>query len=262
MIPESIRSVVASPSPGPLYMRLKDALLHNLREGTWDEDRPLPSERELTTGLRISRATVRQAMQELESEGWLIRRQGHGTYPNTGKVEQQSGFLAGFSETMRANGLEPSSRILDAALVTAEPDVASALAILPGAAVARIRRLRSVNGEPLLLESSHLDAAQVPGIVEADLSGSLYDTLRDTYRIVLTSGEETFEARLADADTARALAIKEGDPVLYTERTVRTDKGVTIEFTRRFARADKASFRVRLSGSDTQINWKDTACDG
>ncbi len=107
-----LRGVLNPSSPTPLFVQIKEALLHGLRSDMWSEDHPLPSERQLTVELGVSRATVRQAIQELESEGWLIRRQGRGTFSNMHKVEQRLELLAGFSDNMRAQGLEPSSRVI------------------------------------------------------------------------------------------------------------------------------------------------------
>jgi DNA-binding GntR family transcriptional regulator len=46
-------------------------------------------------------------------------------------------------------------------------------------------------------------------------------------------------------------------PILYTERTVLTDTGAVLEFTQRYGRADKCSFRVMLQGDNAQIALKE-----
>ncbi|RUT30231.1 GntR family transcriptional regulator [Arsenicitalea aurantiaca] len=256
MLPPDLRSAIDPKAPLPLFVQIKEALLHGLRNGAWDAESPIPSERQLMTELGVSRATVRQAIQELEIEGWLVRRQGRGTFPHAPKVEQRLELLAGFSDNMRAQGLEPSSRLVGRRLANADPRVARALGILPGAPVALIERVRLVNADPLLYEISAINEALAPDLLEQDLSGSLYALLGRRYRLVLAHGEETLEAVAADRDLARHLDIPEGSPLVYTERTVSTDRGQAVEFTRRWGRGDKSSFRVTLSGGNTQITRK------
>lgn len=257
-----LRGVLNPGSPTPLFVQIKEALLHGLRSEMWSEDHPLPSERQLTVELGVSRATVRQAIQELESEGWLIRRQGRGTFSNVHKVEQRLELLAGFSDNMRAQGLEPSSRVIGNGLEPATEKVGHMLGVLPGAPVVVLKRVRLVDGEPLLFEISHINESLVPGLVTLELSGSLYDTLVNHYRLVLASGEETIEAVAADAAIAALLDVPEGSPTVYTERTVVTDKGQTIEFTQRWGRGDKSSFRVQLAAGNTLITRKDDKANG
>ncbi len=245
-------------APTPLYLQLKEGLLTVLQNGQWGE-RPLPSERELSEQLNISRSTVRQAVHELEFEGWLVRRQGRGTFPVQAKLEQPLVMVSSFTENMRQAGVEPSSKLLSATLEPATGRVAKALRLRSGGVVAVITRLRLADGIPVMLERSHLNYSLTPGLLERDLSGSLYELLHNVYRLSFATGEESLEAITAEPWLAKALDIKRGAPVLYTERTVVADTGVMLEFTQRYGRADKCSFRVTLQGDNTQITVKEKA---
>jgi GntR family transcriptional regulator len=244
-------------SPVPLYRQLREAIQRVLQGGGWSDDRPLPSERELSESLSISRATVRQAIHELELEGWLVRRQGRGTFPSPAKVEQPLKLITGFSENMRQAGMNPTSRLISARLEPASPKVTAALRLSRGGVVAVITRLRLGDGQPLMLERAHVNYALTPGLLEHDLSKSLYETLHTAYRLQFARGDETVEAIMADAKLAKVLSLKPGAPVLYTQRTVTTDAGAFLEFTERYGRADKCSFRVTLDGDNTQIAVKE-----
>lgn len=240
----------------PLYRQLREGLQRALSAGHWRDDQPLPSEREMSEKLSVSRATVRQAIHELELEGWLVRRQGRGTFPAPAKVEQPLKLITGFSQNMRQAGMNPGSRLIEARLEPATIRVARALRLPPGGAVAVVTRLRLVGDEALMLERAHLNYALTPGLLERDLAGSLYETLTRAYRLHFATGEETVEAITADPRLAKLLGIKRGAPVLYTQRTVTTDTGAFLEFTERFGRADKCSFRVTLEGDNTRIGLK------
>jgi GntR family transcriptional regulator len=243
----------------PLYRQLRDAIQGLLSSGAWSDEHPIPSERELTQRLQVSRATVRQAIHELELEGWLVRHQGRGTYPSPHRIVQPLKRITGFSENMRSVGLEARSRLVSAKLEPATPLVAKALRLSSGAPVAVVTRLRLANDAPLMLERAHLNYNLVPGLLEHNLRGSLYDLLTNTYRLKFARGEETVEAIVADAKLARVLEMKRGEPLLYTQRTVFSDDGAVLEFTERFGRGDRCSFRVALEGDNTQIYFKEDA---
>jgi GntR family transcriptional regulator len=118
--------------------------------------------------------------------------------------------------------------------------------------------LRLAGGQILMLERAHLQYALVPNLLEQDLSGSLYDLLSQTYRLEFAIGEECVEAIVANSRLAKTLQIKVGEPVLYSQRTVFTSNQTALEYTERFGRADKCSFRVVLSGNNAQIRFKET----
>jgi DNA-binding transcriptional regulator YhcF (GntR family) len=64
----------------PLYVQVKEAVLTEIRNGQWKTGDKLPTERELSQKLKVSRNTVSQAYQELEAEGVLVSIQGRGTF--------------------------------------------------------------------------------------------------------------------------------------------------------------------------------------
>ena len=243
----------------PLYLQLKEWLVERIRNHSLRPEAALPSERTLMAELKVSRATVRQAIDALERDGWVVRQHGRGTFVNSRKIEQPTGRLSGFSENMRRAGLTPSSVVVSARLEDPEKNVASVLKLVPGQVVAVVKRVRSANQEPLMLERSHLNYRFVPKLLEQNLSGSLYALLTEHYRLKLSMGEESLEVLEASAALAKYLDLEKGAAVLYTERLVTDDRGNPLEFAQRYARADKCKFRVTLAGDTADFALKDFA---
>ncbi len=123
----------------PKYYRLKKHLL-DMTE-TQAPGTPVPPERTLAAEFDTSRTTVRQALQELVVEGRLERIQGKGTFVAKPKVSQAL-QLTSYTEDMRAQGLEPTSQLLDVGYITADDRLAELLDITAGGRVLRIERLR------------------------------------------------------------------------------------------------------------------------
>lgn len=145
----------------PKYYRLKKHLLdmtETLPPGT-----PVPPERTLAAEFDTSRTTVRQALQELVVEGRLERIQGKGTFVAKPKVSQAL-QLTSYTEDMRAQGLEPTSQLLDIGYITADDTLAELLDISAGGRVLRIERLRLASGEPMAIETTHLSAKRFPAL--------------------------------------------------------------------------------------------------
>lgn len=242
----------------PLYRQLKEWIAQRIRTRAWPPSTQLPSERQLSEDLRLSRATVRRAVEELVREDWLVKRHGRGTFVTAPKLEQRLDRVRGFSESMRALGVTATSRVLEATLVAASEDVAARLEVQPGTAVAQVSRVRLADGEAVMAEVSHLNYDLTVGILGQDLTESLYDLLEREYRIRLRFGHETLEVRGAEPWVARALDAGADTTLLYTERVTRDEHGVAVEFTQRFARADRFRFRVEMNIGRADFTLRDT----
>jgi GntR family transcriptional regulator len=232
--------------PVPLYSQVKEVLRERIGRLRGGEHEQLPSERELARDLRISRMTVRQAVRDLIAEGAIYTAPGRGTFLASGEVTQQLVGLTSFSQEMTKRGLVPSSRLLEAQSIT-DDEIAARLRLQPDEAIARIRRLRLADGEPMAIETTHLPLSLCPGLLSMDLErGSLYELLQRVFRLRFGAATQTITAESARPATARMLGLEEGDPVLLMERSSELDNGRPFEYVRSWYRADRYHFAVRL----------------
>jgi GntR family transcriptional regulator len=233
--------------PIPLYYQIKARLLDAIENGQLRPGDRVPSERELTTQFNVSRMTARQALTELENQGYLYRVQGKGTFVATPKLEQPLASLTSFTEDMRRRGLEPAARILAAEETVAGHKVARALNIAETAGVYRLERLRLAGGEPMALEISHVPAALTPGLLNEDsVEHSLYRVLTERYGIRLVRATQSLEATAANAYEAEMLHVREGTPVLLLERISRDAADRPVEYVRSLYRGDRYRFTTEL----------------
>src|SRR6185437_63395 len=101
----------------------------------------IPSERQLSADLGVSRLTVRAALDDLAREGYLVRRRGSGTYIQQPKISQEL-TMTSFSEDMRRRGMAPSSTTLSLTRKLAGPQLGRFLNVSPGDEIVVVKRLR------------------------------------------------------------------------------------------------------------------------
>ena len=158
----------------PLYLQLADGLRALIDDGAVRVGEALPSEREIGARTRISRVTVRKAIDMLLREGKVSRRRGSGTYV-VPRIELPASVLAGFSADMSNRGSRPGSIWIDKVLATPTPEEAMTLALAPDSTVVRISRVRTADDEPLAIERAVVPAFLLPPLDR--IGDSLYGAL-------------------------------------------------------------------------------------
>jgi GntR family transcriptional regulator len=232
----------------PLYLQLAHGLRDQIAGGTLTLGSALPSERDLSTMVGMSRVTVRKAIETLIDEGLLIRRQGSGTFVAR-RIVAPGSQLSSFSDDARARGDDISIIWIVKAYAEASEEEADALAMMPGARVARLTRVRLSGGEPLAIEHAVVPAAFLPDLDH--IGTSLYEALDAVGRRPV-SGQQRIRASLATATEAGILSIAERAEILRIERRTASADGSPVEFTRSAYRGDRYDFVTDLSGNAPQ----------
>ncbi|MFB9886971.1 GntR family transcriptional regulator [Balneatrix alpica] len=235
--------------PGPLYRQLQQRLREAVESGLLQPGTALPAERELATGLGVSRVTVRRAIDDLVEEGLLTQRQGAGTFVSE-RVEQPLNYLKSFTEIMRERGRSPASRWIDRSLSLANEEELRMLRLPVGSEVVRLYRLRLADDKPMGLELASVPAAVIDN--PFSLQGSLYEALA-------AAGQRPVRAlqriRAINIDKARAgyLQIPVESAVLYIERLGLSAEGVPVEFTRSYFPGDAYDFVAEIRDTDSPL---------
>lgn len=234
--------------PVPLYHQLKLALKEDIERGVYKMGDRLPSEPELIRQYGISRITVRQALDELEAEGLIVRRHGKGTYVAETRIEQELVRLTDFVEDMERAGQKPSSRVLAFEHGTASPALARSLHIPSGAEVVRVDRLRLADSRPVAYDTTWLPLRFGELLVGADLKReTIYHVLETRYAIPILSGSFILTASEATPQIATALEVSPGTALLVIERTSFSRKDEVVYLQQRYYRPDRVQYRLKLS---------------
>ena len=198
----------------------------------------IPSERQLSADLGVSRLTVRAALDDLAREGYLVRRRGSGTYVQQPKISQEL-TITSFSDDMRRRGMVPDSKTLSMTTTLAGARLGRALQVSPSEPILVIRRLRMADGETMAIETLHLPKGLVPGLSADDLSGSLYEVLGARFGIHITSGTQSIEPTVTNEEESAALGVPLHSPAFQFERTSRDQHDRTVEYVHSVYRGDR-----------------------
>ena len=229
--------------PGaPVHAQIEEALATRIASGELALGARLPAERDLAASLDVSRMTVRQALSALAARGLVERGVGRGTFVAQPQVEHALGAVTGFTRQMELAGLAPEARVLNAALEPAPAEVAEGLGLAPGDPAVRIERVRLGGGLAMTLEDSWLPDAIFPGLLERDLTHSLYALMREDYDMGPVRATERLGAVLARGAQARALDVPVNAALMLVERVAYAADGTPVEFAHDHHRGDRARF--------------------
>jgi len=220
-------------SPLPLYAQVRRGLESRLAADEWRPGERIPGEPELCREYGVSRPVIRQALQEMASEGSIVRRKGLGTFVAEPKLVSRSlvHSLVGFYQDMERMGLPIETRVLSQTLEPAGEKVGARLDLDVLTPVVRVSRLRSVGGHPVVLVSSYLPHALCPGLIQTDLRHqSLYAYLEQEYGLHIAGGRREIEAVLATDEEARLLEVERGAPLLRLESVSFLQDGRPMEY--------------------------------
>ena len=228
--------------PTPLYLQLARNLESAIHAGQWKAEEALPSERNLSETLNISRVTARKALEVLFEQGLIRRNQGSGTFI-TPRLAQPLSRLSSFSEMLRLKGFTPGSTWLERGIALPTHDELIRLGLSPTEKVTRMKRLRKADGTVMAIENSTLPARLLPD--PTAVGDSLYEYLDGIGRPVVRALQHV-RAINASASDAALVGIAPGTAMLLMTRIGYLEDNTPIELTDTYCRNDYYDFVAEL----------------
>ncbi|WP_167614213.1 GntR family transcriptional regulator [Maribellus sediminis] len=209
----------------PQYRKLYELLRKHIINGVYREGDLLPSENELCSAHEMTRPTVRHALETLVKDGLILKKQGKGSIVR--KPPQNIGILS-IAGTASAVGVRYlKTDILQKPVVQTWPgDFPFELSDLEQeSGCIYMERLRYVENEPVFYDVNHLPNINLPRFTQRSFENkSLFEVLRKNYQIEILGGEQKLKAVKPTVQVRQLLHLKPGQPVLYMERKLTTNK--------------------------------------
>lgn len=236
----------------PKYYCVKHDIIEKINNEEFLLGQAIPSERELMEIYKVSRITIRRAVEELVHEGYLYKSQGQGTFVKGEKYTQDLCLITSCTEQITKSGMTPRRLLIEQTLQPTDKKRQRLLELKEGDEVLKLARVYLADEEPVNYTITYIAAKYFRGVEQYDFKDrSLYEVLKQEYGLKITKAKRYVEAVLASDEVCEHLDMEENDPVLlFTCVTygLVNGKDVPIETFKCFYRSDKFKFHIDQVG--------------
>lgn len=228
----------------PLYKTIYDDIYMKIQNGTYAVGDLLPSEMELEAFYNVSRTPVRQALNELENDGYIYRLQGKGSFVSNISPTERWTMTTGFGSQYTKEWRKIAAKTIYADYIKSE-FYAKKLGVIEDSKIIHLKRIRYYNGEPLVYMEHYMKpVVPIQLFTENNMFVSAAGKLiKDTLDINFTVIEEEVEAVIAAESLAEKLQIEVGFPLLKINRYSYYQEDL-IDINIYYIRTDKWKYKI------------------
>jgi GntR family transcriptional regulator len=208
----------------PLYFQVKTIIKQRIADGVYPLRSDIPSEKEFQDEFKVSRITVRKALDELFYEGYIVRQRGKGTTViQRHFIDEELHVDKSFTMEMETQGIIPGTKYAQLREVMAGGSIAEALGLKPGEKIYELVRVRTGNAMPVVIFKNYINMAKV-SITEKEVgeNESLYELLGKKQKKIKIA-KEVFEVLLSNDWSSKLLEIPLGSPILKRTTLVHSE---------------------------------------
>lgn len=203
----------------PLYQQLMEDIKFSIENGKYRYDDKIPTEPELSSSYGVSRITVRRAVDELCNEGYLIKKQGKGTFvckPKLLRKIERSNEVLSFSKACILNGMKPGAKVLDYQISFARLDEQDFFGVDETTKILYIQRVLTADDTPIMLENNFYVYDKFKFLQDEALENtSLFEVLEKHGVFPSKTVKSTLEIVKAEVHHAKDLDVVVGEPLFY-----------------------------------------------
>jgi GntR family transcriptional regulator len=234
----------------PLYHQIYLILREQILEGRF-EAVPLPGELMLAEQFKVSRVTMRRALQDLVKEGLIARGRGKGTFVKPRReVARGSAQNQPMTDSIVSMDGGAMVEVLDVSRVTAMSDIAEQLRLAPREQVQKVVRVLSVKGQPMGHFTTYIPESVARIFSRREMQVRPLVELLEESGIEVGTSSQTLSARLADSSVAGALEIPVGAPLVAVARMLLSQTGKPVCLLRALYRPDRYEYRMEMAQFD------------
>lgn len=234
----------------PLYVQLKNQLQKQIKENYKAGD-IISTESQLEKQFEVSRITVRKAIEQLERDGILEKKQGLGTFVKEQKILYDANSIGSLTQRLAKQDYKLQTKSLEYEIISGEHYVKD---LLKCDTLLCIKRFRTLDDVPFALMLNYLDVQKVPNLEKFFNIESLYTYLKDEYHIEFYNAEETVEAKNATLEESKQLKIKKGSALLSLHRLSFDKSNNPVEYSDIVIKANMYKHKIILS-NDKMSNF-------
>ncbi len=227
----------------PLYLQVKEKILEDIKLN-YEVNDLIPAEGQLEKKYSVSRITIRKAIEVLEKENIVLKKQGKGTYVSEKKVLYDANSIGSLTQRLSKQKHLLTTKSISFDVIETDHFVKD---LLECSTLLCIKRVRLLDGLPFALMANYFDIKTVPDIDKKLNLESLYSFLKEEYNIEFQNAEEIVEAIAANKIDAQKLNIGEGSPLLSLKRLSFDQNNKPIEYSNLIIKGDMYKHKIILS---------------
>ena len=235
----------------PLYAQLKEKIISDINNETLKYGDKIETEQEIMKKYNLSRITVRRAISELVAEGYLIKKQGKGTFVIKNKIERKiintsdSLKIMSFTKELKENNIKASSKIIELKIIPGIEEFNQKLGLTKNSKLIFMKRVRYANDSPMTIEENYFSYDKFKGLLEEKIEGSLYELLEKKYNVIPTrSSRQEIEIVKSDEEQSKLLNIPTFEPLFYFSGVTYDENDIPIHIAKRYIIGSKYKFIV------------------
>lgn len=233
----------------PLHHQISAVIKDGIATGRYRPGQRLPTEDRLCALFSVSRITVRRAMQGLEEQGLIERRQGDGTYvAQSAAVVSLQTQLGSYMEQVAESRALSEPRLESFETADPPPFVRTALGLAQDEQAMRLVRLRVRGTLPILHSTAWLPLDVGGRFKRADIPRYALSELMARAGFPYGRIEATAAASLADPLIARSLQVAIGSALVDVHRVAYDRNGRPVEYQNVLGPPDRYQLRVAIAG--------------
>ena len=228
-----------------LYIQLTRIFVEEIHSGRWGLDQKIPSEDNLCKNYHVSKITVRQAINNLVSDGYLMKIQGKGTFVCSVLPVIGLAMRTRFTEEMFGEEVQAKKELLFKGIIDPPSEIKAYLRT--DDAIYHFLCRRTVNNDPAYIDESYIPYHMLPDIENLDIiQASLYSLLQERASLKIFKMIQTVEILNVTVESAEYLDIQQGVPALAVHRLLLSSDDVPVGYTRYIGRSDRYKFQTEF----------------
>ena len=240
----NLQPMAAAKKVVPKHVELREKLRSRFQR--MSPNTLIPSARQLAATYEVSAMTVRQALVALQQEGMIHSVPGLGTYVSDRKMSKRLTFVS-FTQEVLDRGMKPSSKIISATKTKIpSEELADQLQLKIGDPIYKIERVRFADKIPMALEVSYISAELMPGLLDQDLNGSIYEIFKNTFEKPVVKAECVVSPINLNKRQAELLDTEIKSAALNFVVTAYDSRGRALEHCSSVKRGDRYDFKYSI----------------
>ena len=235
----------------PLYSQLKDRIISAINNDELKYGEKIPTEIEIMEQYNVSRTTVRRAIEELVEEGYLIKKQGKGTFVIKNKIERKLTYSykntqpISFTKELELNNIIPSAQVIDLKIIDPIEEFNKMLNINLNDKLIYMKRLRLANNIPTAIEINYFSYTYFEELLNKNLTGSLYKILEEDFKVFPNKNLKLeLEVVKANDEQSKLLNIPISEPLFLFFGITADNNNNPIHIAKRYLIASKYKFSL------------------